>query len=264
MSTVPMEGASIGKVTVNGVKLHYMHKGAGPHVLFCIPGSLAPAEFAYTPQFEYFGREGSGFKIVTFDLRGYGGSRPAERFKADTFYTTDVRDAQALMQAMGFQKYSVLGWSHGGGVAMMLAAMFPESVEKLILIGSKAFHSQEDFEAIEKTKYISSWSPRLRQTMTQWYSNELLQELWAKLLDILIEIREKYDGNICRDELSKIGCPTLILHGAKDSMVTLSHAHYLRDHIGGSQLEVMEEAKHYLHHKFSKEANELVERFTTI
>ena len=256
-----MEDITQGKLTVNGVQLHYAHRGDGPHTLLCISGSLVPAEFTYKPQFEYFGRKGSGFKIVTFDLRGYGNSRPAERFNAATFYSADAKDAHTLMQALGFESYSVLGWCHGGAVAMVLAAMFPEAVEKLILIGSKSFLSQEDLDHFEKTRRVSSWPPYFQEVMAQFYSDELFQELWTKVLDIFAEIQAKYNGNICREELSQICCPTLILHGARDPIVSPSHAQYLKDRIVGSRLIVMEEGGHWLHGKHSKEVNALVDKF---
>ncbi len=256
-----MEDITRGKLTVNGVQLHYAHRGDGPHTLLCISGALVLAEFSCKPQFEYFGRKGSGFKIVTFDLRGYGNSRPAERHNAATFHSADAKDAHALMQALGFESYSVLGWCHGGSVAMVLAVMFPKAVEKLILIASQSFLSQEDIDNFEKTRLVSTWPPHLKEIMAQFYSDELFQELWTKLLDIFAEIRAKYNGNICREKLSQIGCPTLILHGARDPMVSPSHAQYLKDGIAGSRLVVMEEGKHWLQGKHSKEVNALVETF---
>ncbi len=78
---------------------------------------------------------------------------------------------------------------------MVLAVMFLKAVEKLILIVSQSFLSQEDIDNFEKTRLVSTWPPHLKEIMAQFYSNELFQELWTKLLDIFAEIRAKYDGN---------------------------------------------------------------------
>ncbi len=193
----------------------------------------------------------------TVDFRGYGSSERVERFNADTCYRTDAMDAHALMESLGFVRYSVLGWCHGGTVGMIMATMFPEVVEKLVLLGTKSFITREDLDIIEKTRNISNWPPDLREEMVQFYGEQLFQELWSKVVDVDIEIHTKKDGNICREKLSKIGCPTLILHGGKDQMVPPSHAQYLAEHIRGSQLVIMEEGKHWLHGKNSKQRQEV-------
>ena len=75
---------------------------------------------------EHFGREGSG---VGMDPLGYGASRPPEReflVESDQFLKIDALDGHALMQALSFKKFSVLGWNDGGVSAIILAAHFPE------------------------------------------------------------------------------------------------------------------------------------------
>ncbi len=225
-------------------------------MLLCLSGSLMCAEFGFGPQIEHFGKKGSGFTIITFDFRGYGNSqRPAERFHSDCF-STDATDAHALMESLGFVSYFVLGWCHGGAVGIVMAAMFPEAVEKLILLGSRSFISKEDFEKIDNMRNISSFAPPYK-VMTQFYGYQLCQELWSKIVDVDGEICAKKDANICREKLSKIVCPTLILHGGKDQMVPPSHAQYLAEHIRGSQLVIMEEGTHWLHRQTSKQLQEV-------
>lgn len=130
---------------INGVRLHYEVRGSGPHTLVCIPGALGTIKTDFSPQLDYFGREGSGFKIVVFDPRGYGLSRPAERFKGDAnFWLTDAEDAHALMQHLSFPHFSVLGWSDGGISSLMLASMYPESIRRLVVWGANAYLTEED------------------------------------------------------------------------------------------------------------------------
>ena len=57
-------------------------------------------------------------------------------------------------------------------------------------------------------------------------------------------------------------CPTLIVHGAKDTMCPRFHAKYLKDNISSSELVIsMEEGKHHLHLKYAQEFNQLTEQF---
>ena len=97
---------SEGRAQVNGTELHYEMRGNGPHPIVCIPGALGTIESDFRPQVEYFGREGSGFTVVAFDPRGYGQSRPANRFDTgEHFFFTDAKDAHVLMQTLSFTTY---------------------------------------------------------------------------------------------------------------------------------------------------------------
>ena len=54
-------------VRVNGVQLHYVVKGNGPHTLLCIPGAVGTAKRHCSAQLDYFGREGSDYTLVSLD-----------------------------------------------------------------------------------------------------------------------------------------------------------------------------------------------------
>lgn len=255
------EGVNKSKAPVNGVQLHYEVQGRGPHAVVCIPGALGTAQSDFKPQLEYFGREGSGYTVVAFDPRGYGLSRPLERFKkSSNFFLHDAKDAHALMQHLSLPTYSVLGWSDGGIAGLILAAMFPDSVRNLVAIGANAFVAEEDITLYEKTRDISTWSGKMREPLLKIYGNSL-QELWSKWMDTITKFCEEHDGDICKSELSKIASPTLIVHGAKDPLVPLFHPEFLRDHVAGSRLEVFEEGKHNLHLRFHQEFNKMVDQF---
>lgn len=79
------------------------------------------------------------------------------------------------------------------------------------------------------------WSERMRAPLEAVYGREYFEATWKDWYDILIKIYEENDGDLCRADLAKISCPTLILHGAKDSMVPQFHAHYLKDNIKNSK-----------------------------
>ena len=249
------------KALVNGVELNYQVRGDGPHPLICIPGALGTIESDFGPQLDYFGREGSGFKIVAFDPRGYGASRPAERFKkGENFFLTDAQDVHALMQHLSLASYSVLGWSDGGIAALILAATYPDSIRKLVAWGANAFVTDEDVEQYKKIRDISTWSAGMRESLSKIYQDSL-QDLWSSWMDSVIEFKRERDGDICIGDLPKIICPMLLVHGAKDPLVPSFHPDFLREHVRGSHLEVFEEGKHNLHLRFHQEFNKLVEEF---
>jgi len=71
--------------------------------------------------------------ILAIDAAGHGYSdhRPEQ---AATHYIDHVRDVIAVADAQGWDKFILLGHSMGAGVACLLAATFPERVQRLLLI----------------------------------------------------------------------------------------------------------------------------------
>ena len=254
-------------VAVRNGLLHYHVRGNGPHAILCIPGALGTALTDFLPQLEHFGHQESRFTIVGMDPFGYGASRPPERDflvkPDDHFLKIDAMDGHTLMQALSFKKFSVLGWSDGGVSAIMLAALFPESVKKLVVWGSNAYVTKDDIVLFEKTRDVSNWSQRMRQTMENIYA-DLFPSLWCRWIDSMKEIyRTRKDGDLCLQEVKRVQCPTLIVHGAKDAMCPQFHAEYLKENIEGSEMIVLKEGKHNLHLRYPNEFNKVTEQYLT-
>ena len=249
-----------GKKMVNGVELFYDCRGSGSHALVCIPGALGTARSDFTPQADYFGSR-DGFQIITFDPRGYGHSRPPQRhFSGTTSFENDAKDAKSLMDAFNIIKFSVFGWSDGAIAGLILAALFPDSVRSLVVWGGNAYVSKEDIECYDKIRDLSKWSKKMLEPLEQEYGRDGLHQLWNSWLDVLEEVYHS-GGNICKDMLSKIKCPTLILHGMKDPIVPNFHPTYLAANISSSSVYNFPDGKHNIHLRYSEEFNEVVENF---
>ena len=201
--------------------------------------------------------------MVSFDLR-WCGTQPPNTFikRHSDFLKTDALDAHAVMQALHFSEYSVLGWSSGGMSGLILAASFPESVRKLVTWGAVAYSTQRDMAALEETRDISEWNQKMKDPYLKIYgSTSLVQKLWSDHVDAHICIINEKDGDICKEVISKISCPTLIVHSTNDPLIPFPHSEFIRDRIAGSKLVVMEGGGHHLHLRYPKEFNEMVEKF---
>jgi len=116
-------------VPVPGARLHVEVQGTGPDVLF-IGGSnwdlrVNRHAFGWLP----------GHRIVTFDHRGLGRSRPDDTHTPFTI-AEFARDAVAVLDALGIGQASVVGYSFGAMVAQHLAATAPERTVRLALIAA--------------------------------------------------------------------------------------------------------------------------------
>ncbi|XP_010745915.3 valacyclovir hydrolase [Larimichthys crocea] len=248
-----------GRQHVNGVNLYYEQTGRGKHAVLLLPGALGSTRTDFGPQMKSLNKE--RFTVVCFDPRGYGKSRPPARDFPIDFYERDAKDAVDLMKALGFGKFSMLGWSDGGMTALIAAAKNPDLVNKIVAWGSNAYICKQDLELYEAVRDVSRWSAKMRQPMEEVYGAELFAKTWEDWVDGIAKFENRPEGSICMEFLPLVRCPTLIIHGEKDPMVPAFHAHCLLKHIKGSRLHLMPEGKHNLHLRFADEFNKLVEDF---
>ena len=71
------------------------------------------------------------YHVVSVDVRGRGDSDWA----ADGNYSNDVyvADLEGLRQALGFERFSLVGTSMGGRISLSYAGAYPERVERTVL-----------------------------------------------------------------------------------------------------------------------------------
>lgn len=247
------------QVQVKGCNVNYLKVGNGPHNILCLPGALGSIWTDFKPQIE--GLDHGKFTVVTWDPPGYGKSRPPDKeFEAD-FYEKDAHIAQDFMKVLDIPHYSVLGWSDGGIVGMILAAKYPAAVNKLVIWGSNSFILPKELEMYKKTRDIKTWSERMRKPMIEVYGEEYFAKLWAKWCDGMETVFNANNGNICSHLLKDIKCPTLILHGEKDPMVDNVHVSYLHTNIVNSRIHLYPEGKHNVHLRYPDDFNMQVEKF---
>jgi pimeloyl-ACP methyl ester carboxylesterase len=112
----------------DGTLLAYHVAGTGP-VLVCLPGGPGSAS-------DYLGDLGGlshGCTVLRLDPRGTGASDvPAD----PTSYRVDrlVLDVEALRVHLGLERFNLLGHSAGSNVAVLYAAMYPDRLERLVLL----------------------------------------------------------------------------------------------------------------------------------
>jgi len=120
-----------------------------------MPGALGTAETDFAPQLQGLS---DVFRVVSFDPRGYGQSRPPARDFPVDFYQRDADDGAALMRAIGHERYAVIGWSDGAISATLLAAAHQDAVERLVIFGGNAYFTPDDAAAFESLRDTSTWS----------------------------------------------------------------------------------------------------------
>jgi proline iminopeptidase len=115
--------------TPDGLTLSYERRGSGP-LLVCHPGGPGGS----AAEFEDFAGLDDTFELLLFSPRGSHGSDPADDYSLASY----VADLEALRRHLGAEQLNLLGFSHGGAVAMSYAVAYPERVRRLLLVDTLA------------------------------------------------------------------------------------------------------------------------------
>lgn len=250
--------------TDDGVRLAYAVSGSGP-VLVKAPNFLNHVEFDWdSPVWRHWMRELSDrFTLVRYDERGCGLSDlDVDRFTLDAW----VADLEATVDAVGLQRFSLLGMSAGGAIAVAYAAKHPERVTRLVFYGAYArgrFHRSEDPEALREAELLlgmirTGWgrtNAAFRRAFTMRFLPEGTAEqlAWFDELQRVTTSRENAarfaEGFFDLDVTAlarQLTVPTLVLHARDDAMVGFEGGRELATLVPGSQFVPLASRNHIL------------------
>jgi pimeloyl-ACP methyl ester carboxylesterase/DNA-binding winged helix-turn-helix (wHTH) protein len=265
----PPPGATTRYCRSGGYDIAYQVLGDGPDLVF-IPGFVSNIDlhWEHPGMAGFFGRLASFSRLILFDKRGTGVS---ERVPADRLPTLEERmdDVRAVMDAVGSERASIFGISEGGPMSLLLSAVHPERVERLILYGTFAR------EPFDRPRALA------RAARDNWGTGQVLAGLapsWAgaaahrrflarferqsaspEAAGALIRMTSETDASAT---LASIGAPTLVLHRRDDAIIPLDRAEALAAGIPGAELVVLEGADHFVAVD-PGEVLDRVERFVT-
>ena len=111
----------------NGETMGYRKVGEGNKILILIHGNMTSSKH-WDIVMENMP---SDFTTIGIDMRGFGFSTYNTPINSLKDFSEDLKSFVTLM---GIEKFYLVGWSTGGGVAMEFAAKHPEQIEKLVLV----------------------------------------------------------------------------------------------------------------------------------
>jgi pimeloyl-ACP methyl ester carboxylesterase len=250
--------------TEDNVRIAYATVGSGPPLVKAA-NWLNHLEFDWkSPIWRHFFEGLSQNQcLIRYDERGNGLSDwRVEDLSLDAF----VDDLEAVVDAVGLDRFPLFGISQGGPVAIAYTSRHPEKVSQLVLLGSYAVgwnrrnYPQKVIEQrrAQLTLIRHGWgeeNPAFRQMWTtqffpdagpeemQWF-NELQRvstspEMAARLFEALGEID-------VLDLLPQLNVPTLVLHCKGDVAVPFEEGRRLASLIPGAQFVSLESNNHVL------------------
>ncbi len=259
------------KARINGVELFYDLRGAG-NPLVLIHGAQGDQTMFnnFAPTFT------RNYRVLTFDQRGSGLS---EKPHGDYSIAQLADDTATLMTHVGFDRADIIGVSMGGMIALEFALRHANRVRALVLGcttpgGPKAIRiGGEAFTNAYSSKPMSS-EDRGRALAEAAFTKGYI-ELHPEIIPAMIEARRQrpidhvaLDGRLkaamkhdVYDRLSRITCPTLVITGKDDALISWENSRLLADKIPNAELVLLGPAGHCFWIEQPEESYSAIRRF---
>lgn len=203
------------------------------------------------------------YRLIRYDERGCGLSDwEVPNFGFDPW----VDDLELVIDAVGLDRFPLLGISQGGAVAIAYAVRHPDRVTHLILAGAycrgrlvraetaaQREEAQVDL-AVARVGWLRDDSA-FRQVFASQFLPDAPQELWDAFNDLqrattsvdnVVEFLEIFARIDVSELAPQVRCPTLILHTRGDLRVPEAQAHELATLIPDSRLVMLDSRNHIL------------------
>jgi len=205
------------------------------------------------------------YRILSLDVRGHGQSSPLEKpASVDNF----ARDLETLLQKVGADEVSLVGWSMGGIISMQYYLSNPSRVKALVLIATRGQRNPKtklrvwlqqmqarlslmmDFAGYKESIYPeqvekeirSMLSPATPKKVVDWIMTDLANNPRRNFLEVAKSLWNWEAG----ERLTTINVPTLIMVGEEDNTTPPRFSHFLHAKIPNSKLMVVKNCGHYL------------------
>lgn len=247
-------------VTLDGVRLHYRDEGSGPVVV------LLHANYASLFMWEPWAAAlRDRYRVIRLDLPAHGltGPEPTGNYTLERIQALFER----FVDERGLERFTVVGTSIGGTVAMRYTADHPERIERLVLISPGSLEARvrgrttpvdvpraADLlgyvlpKAFTRFMLTNDYGDPTRVSdavVDEWYSMWMREGNRLAMLDLL---RQYVSGGV-EDKIRAVRVPVLLMWGEKNRRVPLALAYETRDLLVNSpqvRLEVLPGIGHML------------------
>lgn len=254
-------------VSLRGITLGYGDVGSG-ETLVLVHGHPFDRSM-WQPQVARF--SGSGWRVVTPDLRGYGESTVVP---GKTQLATFAEDIAALLDHLGVGTFVLGGLSMGGQIVMEFQRLFPKRIRGLVLADTTAAA-----ETAEGHRQRNAMADRLLREGMADHAAEVLPRMLAPaniqalpavaayVMDMMrgtspvgaaAALRGRAERPDYAETLRRVAVPTLVVVGRDDAFTPVGDAEAMYELIPDATLAVIDGAAHMPNLERPAEFNEVL------
>ena len=232
------------QVSVNGLESRYLDWGnAGATPVVCVHGYTSSAQAFNAPARIFRDR----FHIIATDVRGHGesGWSPTGAYA----YADQVRDLAAIVDRLGLERFTLVGTSMGGIIAMAYAAEHGQRLARLVIndigpdvetgsqritqtVGARPDHFPTLEAAMAYRRDVSPITARRSEDDQRELAHGVLRQepdgRWAWKMDPAYIRQRVEQGPPLRPALwpvlERLSCPTLVVWGAESDVLSEAQA----------------------------------------
>jgi pimeloyl-ACP methyl ester carboxylesterase len=263
-------------ISVNGINTRYWQMGERGSNLILLHGGNGSIEFwLYNlPILAQYHR------VYAIDMVGSGKSATPDGSYSLTYQAEFLRD---FMTASKIDAATLIGNSMGGGIALQFNRLYPDRVDKLVLVDSMGFGKEISLGIRLITLPAIVWLLRPRRWMIPtmirsnfYYNTESLRK-WIEIRypifailgrnRVILRIGQS-NFNLAGvlpsvyqpilDSLPTIAQKTLIIWGEFDRIIPVKHAYIAAANIPNNQLEIFPNCGHHPYLEYPDKFNRLV------
>lgn len=267
---------SFATVAVAGGQIVCRTIGKGPPLI--VLNGFAATSADWDPSF--INRLASSNELVLVNNRGIGGS-------TDNGLPFDIAkladDVARVIETIGIQRASVMGWSMGGFIAQAFAVKYTDRIDKLVLLSTDAGGTEADLASPDVWSALvdTSGTPneQARRLFFLLFPNDVAQSFYREFGDIAATARaqlsvellkrqaaamDAWHRNGLTSRLREIRLPVLIATGMEDIVIPASNALKLVNTIPGAWLAQFAYGGHAFMAQYPQTLADLINSFLTL
>jgi pimeloyl-ACP methyl ester carboxylesterase len=222
-----------GLAPVNGIKLYYavFNKNGKDPVILLHGGLVSSDEWGFeVPLLAKM------HQVIVVDSRGHGRSTMSNQPFSYNLMSSDVLQ---LMDHLKVSRASIVGWSDGGIIGLILAIKYPERVNKLFTFGTNynlSGYKNEPVDSALSSEFMARVQASYRKLSPAPGDFEVLRKALGKMYST--------EPDLKTEDLGKIKAPTLIAGGEYEQFIKREHFEELAHLIPNARLLILPNVSH--------------------